>query len=396
MAYQTIRVRLSTNLRQDGTKFIVIRYGGARCQTKLQVNPEHWDEKSQMITPQDKNYKKKNALLLELVGKLEEKVTGRQLSNEEFVRIYNEIAGKETKQERKKDLLDYWAEFEKTKAKPGTLKTYVNARKKIEEFDPYITFSTLNKGWLIRFESWLQGKGFKANYISIIIRCLRAVNNYCIDCEYTDVYPFRRFQIKQEETAKRCLTREQLIMLRDYPVEPHQEKYRDCFMLSFYLIGINMADLFELTSKNIDGGYLNYRRAKTSTLYNIKLEPEARAIIDANKGGKHLLSWADEWKYSNFLSRMNKELRRIGPWSCSKRRGCKKSFEPLFPGLSTYWARHTWATMASELNIPVDIIGRALGHADQSHAVTNIYIKFDQSKIDEANRKVLDNLLLSE
>lgn len=62
-----------------------------------------------------------------------------------------------------------------------------------------------------------------------------------------------------------------------------------------------------------------------------------------------------------------------------------------FPGLSIYWARHTWATIASELDIPKETIAAALGHG--GNTVTDIYIDFDQRKIDEANRKVLDWVL---
>ena len=59
-----------------------------------------------------------------------------------------------------------------------------------------------------------------------------------------------------------------------------------------------------------------------------------------------------------------------------------------FPGLSIYWARHTWATIASELDIPKETIAKALGHGGSS--VTDIYIDFDMRKVDEANRKVID------
>lgn len=392
MAYKSIRVRLSTNTRKDGTQYIIIRYGGARCQTNINVKPDNWDSVNSLVAPSDKASKKKNALLYELIDKLDMRLAGTDVSDEQFIKIYNEINGKENKPVVGKKFYDYWLEFERTKLKPGTLKTYTNAWKKIEEFDSSVKFESLNKGWLIRFDAWLEDKGYSTNYRSIIMRCLRAVLNYCIDCEYTNVYPFRRFQIKSEPTKKRSLTKEQLIRLRDYPVEDYQEKYRDCFMLSFYLIGINMADLFALKKSDIVNGYISYRRLKTTALYDIKLEPEAKEIIDKYAGKEHLLSWADEWKETNFIKRMNIELQRIGPWHYGKGRGGKKIYEPLFPGLSTYWARHSWATLASKLDIPIDMIGRALGHADAGHTVTNIYVDFDHTKIDDANRKVLDSL----
>ena len=64
----------------------------------------------------------------------------------------------------------------------------------------------------------------------------------------------------------------------------------------------------------------------------------------------------------------------------------------LFPELSSNWARHTWATAASKIDIPKEVISKALGHGT-GLAVTDIYIDFDNSKVDEANRRVLDYVL---
>ena len=74
-------------------------------------------------------------------------------------------------------------------------------------------------------------------------------------------------------------------------------------------------------------------------------------------------------------------MKRIG-------KGGKKIIEPYFPELSGYWARHTWATIAAQLDIPKETIAAALGHS--SGSVTDIYIDFDKRKIDEANRRVID------
>ncbi len=63
------------------------------------------------------------------------------------------------------------------------------------------------------------------------------------------------------------------------------------------------------------------------------------------------------------------------------------TWTPIFPKISTYWARHTWATIASELDIPKETIAAALGHG--GNTVTDIYIDFDQKKVDEANRKII-------
>ena len=72
-------------------------------------------------------------------------------------------------------------------------------------------------------------------------------------------------------------------------------------------------------------------------------------------------------------------------------RGGKKVREPLFKDLSSYWSRHTWATIAASIDIPKETISEALGHSIGSE-VTSIYIKFDHKKVDEANRKVIDHV----
>lgn len=86
---------------------------------------------------------------------------------------------------------------------------------------------------------------------------------------------------------------------------------------------------------------------------------------------------------------MNKALQNIGTTRSGL--GGKKSAEGAFPGLSTYWARHSWATIAASLDIPKETIAAALGHG--GNTVTDIYIDFDQRKVDEANRRVLDWVL---
>ncbi len=69
----------------------------------------------------------------------------------------------------------------------------------------------------------------------------------------------------------------------------------------------------------------------------------------------------------------------------------KKKYGPLFPHITTYWARHSRVTIAAELDIPKETIAAALGHGGNS--VTDVYIRFDERKIDEANRRVLDYVL---
>lgn len=101
--------------------------------------------------------------------------------------------------------------------------------------------------------------------------------------------------------------------------------------------------------------------------------------IDKYRGKKYLLDILDEYKNVHaFTIAFSKYLQSIDG----------------FQELTSYWARHTWATVASEIDIPVDVISHALGHSFSAGAkVTQIYINFNQQKINEANRKVIDYIL---
>ena len=300
-------------------------------------------------------------------------------------RILTEVINKPTKP--KGCFVDIFEEFADNH-KESTKELYYYSLRRIEQFDKYIATRSIDEigiPWLTRFESWLAQTNSK-NARNILLRNIRAVFNYALDCEYTTNYPFRRFKIRPEATRKRAMTVEQLRSLAVYPVEDYQVFYRDMFVLMFCLIGINVVDLYSLGG--IVDGRVEYRRAKTHRLYSIKVEPEAQAIIDKYHGTKNLLCIADRWTtHSQFGKQMNKALKRMGEMQ-RVGRGGKKVLEPIVTGLTTYWARHTWATIAASLDIPKETIAHALGHDNDT--VTDIYIDFDKRKVDEANRKVLD------
>ena len=375
---------LKINVRHKG-KFLV--------STGLSAIPERWN--GHEFTNKEPNYKTKNAIIRDMLSKIENSIfrlniDGKILSmSDKDLKVLIEKCLPGFIPEKTKYFIDYMGDFMDMKDKPGTKAIYTTTINKIIEFDRTCTFDTMNIDWLRRFERWMKDSGMKTNAYAIHLRNIRAVFNYAIDEEITTLYPFRKFKIKKEETAKRSLTAEQVALLRDYKCEEYQERYRDIFMLMLYLIGINAVDLFNL--KQIINGRIEYNRAKTNKLYSIKVEPEAMEIIERYKGKDFLLNVLDGYSnHKDFLHRMGIGLKQIGPVTRSGLGG-KKTIEPLFPEISSYWARHTWATIAAELDIPKETISEALGHEIGS-AVTSIYIKFDRKKIDEANRKVIDYL----
>ena len=260
-----------------------------------------------------------------------------------------------------------------------TKEVYLHTLAKLRAFagDAPLYIDDIDRVWLHGFENSIGGK---VNSRAIHLRNLRAICNFALDEELTDKYPFRKYRIRTEETRKKALTLEQV---RAYMALPDPNEYRDVFLLMLYLRGINVSDLAALTEEDVVDGRIEYRRNKTGQLYSIKVEPEAREILDRWKGERHLLRCFDRYKDPHDFNRRMRE-------------GLKKMRRPdgtlIEKDCSSNWARHTWATMCAELDVPDPTISLGMGHRIAGHRTTAIYIKRDQRKVDEANRKVIDYL----
>lgn len=380
-----LRIRLTNNRKK------------VELSTGINLSPNDLENAlSEKPRPQNAKWK---SLIVNFTSKLDEikcELLKSGRSNED-VRVIKELVRKECfgidVEEDSGQFVRHYQTFMNGKTNKGTKGVYQHTLDRMRLFDPEIdkkSFEDIDLKWLTAFEAFCAKTACK-NARNIHLRNIRAVFNNAIDYELTTAYPFRRFKIRPENTRKRSLSVDELRKLFDYPVEPYAELYRDMFRLIFMLVGINSVDLWGLKSITKDGR-IEYKRAKTGRLYSIKVEPEAMEIINKYKGANGLLCIADRWSdHRNFTHQTNKALQRIGEMERIGRGG-KKIITPEFPSLTTYWARHSWATIAYELGISKDIIAQALGHSD-GHDTTNIYIREDVRKVDEANRKVLDWVL---
>ena len=261
-----------------------------------------------------------------------------------------------------------------------TKEIYQHTVAKLRAFagDRPLYIEDIDKVWLHDFESSIGGK---VNSRAIHMRNLRAICNFALDEELTEKYPFRKYHIRQEETRKKALTVEQVRAFMNADLDGMNAEYRDVFLLMIYLRGINIGDLAGLTEEDVVNGRIEYRRNKTGILYSIKLEPEAVEILERWKGRDHLLACFDRYKYfHDYNRRMREALKKMtGP-----------DGSPIEPDVSSNWARHTWATLCAELDVPDPTISLGMGHRIAGHRTTAIYIKRDRAKVDEANRKVID------
>lgn len=304
------------------------------------------------------------------------------------------------KKKNKEDQSSFLYRFNKYAARmsEGSKRTYDHTLNRLTAFTSLpgkisldkLKFEDITVEWLSDFDKFMAETAKSKNSRNIHFRNIRTVFNDAIEDTITQHYPFRRFKIKNEVTAKRDLSVEELRQLIYFECEEHAKKYRDYFLLMFYLMGINNVDLCNL--KEIVKGRIEFHRTKTNHFFSMKVEPEAMALIEKYGGENYLLDILDHWDSDVFFrKKMNKTLQKIGPVTRSGLGG-KKKYAPLFPKLTTYYARHSWASIASSLDIPVETISAGLGH-EYGNKITAIYINYDNRKVDIANRKVIDWVL---
>lgn len=361
----------------------------------ISITPQQWDATRERVVDHsmEKIYngliEVKQADTVRVITKL--KISG-DIHNVSAVDIKNMIDGNDKPIKKVGTFVTTFEDCIKSKHKENTITSYNLTLKLMKMYDPELenkSFEDITLKYLQDFDWWLQDtRKQKQTSRNVNFRNIRTVFNVAIDSEITTNYPFRKFKLKREETRKRSLTVDELRTLRDYPCDDYLIIYRDMFMLMFYLCGVNAVDLFSAKPNAIRKGRLEYTRAKTGKNYSIKVEPEAQKLINKYKGKEHLLYIADKEPYKHFLEKMSKRLKDIGPYE-RKGYGGKKTIKSLFPDLSQYWCRHTWATLAAELDIPKETIAAGLGH-DMGNTTTAIYINFNQKKVDAANRKIID------
>lgn len=383
-------MKIYVNNRDFKVFFVVtFKYKRFNVYTGLQTTEKF----SGMVFPKsDKSAKAKTNRLASLYTEVENYILSHP--NEQAVELKGHLKEIVTgaKKNGSKTFFEYTNEVAKTKDRYNTRRNYERVARTVERYDSGCTFDKMDKKWVMAFVEHEREKGRKANGIATDLHVMKYVFHKAMDEEITDRYPFRGVVVKKQQTKKRCLTLEQLRALRDFPLSGAKAMYRDCFMLGFYLIGINISDLLYLPKDALKNGRITYRRNKTDKLYDIKVEPEAMEIIKRHKSRKKelLLSFLDEANTPSvnyFANKLTRNMRNVGP---KDRTGNKVVKHPIENQITSYWSRHTWATLASEIDIPMEIIGRSLGHSMWDSAVTSVYISFDHKKVDAANRKVID------
>lgn len=252
-----------------------------------------------------------------------------------------------------------------------------------------IPFSEMDCNWLKKYEVWLRKQDKSENTIGIRFRNIRMIFNLAVNMELVkpECYPFKKFKVSklQQETAKRALNKAEIQAMINYPTEGkdfYTKLAVDLFTFSYFMGGINFADMAYLTGKNITEGRLIYNRRKTSKLINLPLQEVAIRVLkkyeDSSKrylfpilSNIHKTEQQKLNRLHKVITKVNKALKAIG----------EESGIPI--KLTTYCARHSYATVLKRAGVATSIISESLGHS--SEKITQIYLdSFENKQIDEA------------
>ena len=251
-----------------------------------------------------------------------------------------------------------------------------------------IPFSEIDCNWLKRYETWLRKQNKSENTIGIRFRNIRMIFNLALDMGLVkpENYPFKKFKVSKlhQETAKRALSKEELSSIIHYPIAEADYYTRlavSLFTFSYFMGGINFVDMAYLTERNIINNRLVYNRKKTSKLINLPIHPKAYMVLREYKNNgpyifpilcsRHKTEQQRLNRLHKVITKVNKALKNIG----------EELHTPV--KLTTYVARHLYATVLKRAGVATSIISESLGHS--SEKVTQIYLdSFENSQIDKA------------
>lgn len=287
--------------------------------------------------------------------------------------------------------VDEQIEFLLREKRIKTAQSYSSARKIFYTFleAKDLEMEYIDSDLICDFEQYLITRGMVRNTTSFYIRILRSAYNKAVQQNLVkQCFPFSQVYTGIDKTQKRAASQRAINDLEnDRRLSRNMSLARDLFLFSFYCRGISFVDLARLKRSNIKNGVLSYVRSKTGQQLHIGLEPCMEKIIHRYEewgqaeGYLFPIVYHEKDFYKEYASALrihNLRLRRI-----SKRL-------KIDPPLTSYVARHTWATLAKKKGVPLGVISECMGHT--SEGTTKIYLaSLDQNVLDKANKMIISS-----
>ena len=339
----------------------------------ISILPSLWDFKQNKPTRKCPNKEYIERLIAEKVKAYTDKVIEFKSQEKEFTASsLMEKVNKPVKHKTVKDVFTQYIQELESASRLRYADMYKCTMHSLIKFNKHldIPFSDIDTVWLKRYEIWLQSQGLAINTL-----------------EY---YPFNSFKVSKlnQTTAKRSIRKDEILSVLNYQGQTPLECFAiDLFTFSYLAAGINFGDIARLTKENVIENRLVYIRKKTQKQIKVSLQEQAIKLIQKYSisdspylfpilSSYHKTEQQKVNRIHKVIAKVNKALKEIG----------KELNIPI--DLTTYVARHSFATVLKRSGVNTSLICEALGHS--SERVTQIYLdSFGNDQMEDAMKKLL-------
>lgn len=396
-----IKIILTNKISADGKYGMYLRITknrkkkeiniGIRCQKEHFLGGE--------LTKEHPNYKKDNMLIVKLKSRALDIIRDFQMKGSNFTLNefeYSFRGGAHNDETSVIKFFDEIIEELEMAGRMGNAKAYRETKNAMTRFtgNKKTLFRDITPAFLEKFEAYMRSRGNEDGGIAVKMRELRALFNKAIRRKLItqELYPFKDYKISKLKPIKnkRALTVEDFKKIRDLDLSDNLYliEAQHYFLFSFYSRGMNFADMMKLKWSDIVDNRIYYTRAKTKGKFNIEIIPEIQKILDYYKTQNRPTEYVFpillkdsltpkqiDYRKHQVLGRYNYKLKQIAELTKVEKH------------LTTYVARHSFATILKQIGTSTDVISELMGHSDVQ--ITMTYLKeFDTEFLDQESRKL--------
>ena len=361
----------------------------------ISILPKYWDFKANKPTSKCPNKEYIERLIAEKVKVYTDKVIEFKSQEKEFTATsLMEKVNKPVKRKTVQEVFNLYIQELESANRLRYADMYKCTMHSLIKFNKHldIPFSDMDTIWLKRYEVWLQSQGLAINTLGTRFRHLRVIYNFAIEEKIvkSEYYPFNSFKVSKlsQTTAKRSIQKDEILSVLNYQGQTPLECFAiDLFTFSYLAAGINFGDIARLTKDNILENRLIYIRKKTQKQIKVSLQEQAIKLIQKYSmpdnpylfpilSSFHKTEQQKVNRIHKIIAKVNKSLKEIG----------ERLNIPI--DLTTYVARHSFATVLKRSGVNTSLICEALGHS--SERVTQIYLdSFGNDQMEDAMKNLL-------
>ena len=275
----------------------------------------------------------------------------------------------------------------------GTARNYSCTLNSLASFlnNEDVSLRNVDSALIDNYNIFLIKRGIVRNSISFYMRILRAVYNRAVVENLAEqLHPFAHVYTGVDKTRKRAVSEQVIVNLSQLslPENSQLNLARDLFLFSYFARGMAFVDMAFLKKSDLGNDSISYTRRKTGQLLTIHIEPQIQKIINKYIDGNSnyvfpiISACSTSGAYEQYkvgINTYNRHLKKLA------------SLLPDQVSLTSYVARHTWATSARDHHVPMSVISAGLGHT--SEHTTQIYLSMlGNTEIDAANQLIIASI----